>query len=82
MDIGRVIHYYDKISVAVVALMRPLSLQDHVAFRGRNTEFEQIIDSMQINHQSIEHGDAGQEVAVKVAERVRCGDRICTPDEM
>jgi U32 family peptidase len=81
MDIGKVIHYYDKISVAVVELMRPLSLQDRVVFRGKSTEFEQVIDSMQIQHRSIERADVGQEVAVKVHERVRCGDRICLPDE-
>jgi U32 family peptidase len=81
VDIGKVIHYYDKISVAVVELMHPLSLQDRVVFRGRTTEFEQMIGSMQVDHKSIQHGDAGQEIAVKVDERVRCGDRICFPDD-
>ncbi len=81
MDIGTVIHYYDKISVAVVKLDQALHLNDRVLFRGRTTEFEQDIDSMQIQHQSIQSANGGQEVAVKVKERVRCGDTVCTPEE-
>jgi hypothetical protein len=50
-------------------------------FRGRSTEFEQDVGSMQIQHQNIEAADGGQEIAVKVIEKVHCGDRMCTPDE-
>ena len=81
MDIGKVVHYYGKISVAVVELLRPLNLQDRVIFRGKNTEFEQVVDSMQIDYKNIERAEGGQEVAVKVHGRVRCGDRICLPED-
>ena len=77
MEIGKVVHYYNKLSVAVVELKEPLKLSDHVAFVGRTTDFDQAIDSMQINHENIESAKAGQEVAVKVKDRVRCGDKLC-----
>lgn len=74
--LGTVTHYFGKLSVAVLDLKGPLMVKDLVAFRGANTDFEQEIESMQVDHQSIEVAGEGQEVAVKVKDRVRAGDTI------
>ncbi len=74
--IGEVIHFYNKISVAVVRLHRPLKLGDTVHFLGRHTDFPQEITSMQIEHQPVQTAEAGMEVAVKVDQRVRRGDSV------
>ncbi len=63
--IGTVSHYFKKLSVAVLDLKEPLAVNDLVSFRGANTDFEQEITSMQLEHQNIEVGEVGQEVAVK-----------------
>lgn len=76
VKIGTVNHYYDRISVAVVDLTGPLRLGDTVAFSGKHTYFGQQVTSMQIDHKEIEAAQAGQEVAIKVVDRVRAGDTI------
>ena len=75
-EIGTVVNYYGKISVAVVDLRETLKVYDHVAFRGATTDFEQTINSMQLDHQDIEIVGVGKEVAIKVKERVRAGDKL------
>ncbi|HID72400.1 TPA: translation elongation factor-like protein, partial [Candidatus Micrarchaeota archaeon] len=46
--VGKVIHFYNKISVAVVELYDTLSLGDKVLIRGRRTNLEQTVESMEI----------------------------------
>ena len=52
--IGVVTHYYGNIGVAIVALTGKLSKGDRVKFEGGKTEFEQTVESMQIEHQEID----------------------------
>ncbi len=72
--IGEVIHYYHKISVAVIKLTRPLHVGAKIHFLGAHTDFLQEIHSMQIEHEVVEEAKAGDEVAVKVDQRVRRRD--------
>lgn len=74
--LGKVTHYFGKLSVAVLDLKEPLTVKDQVAFRGATTDFEQKIDSIQVDHQSIEVAEAGQAAAVRVKDKVRVGDTI------
>jgi putative protease len=74
--LGKVTHYYDHISVAVLRLERGLKVGEAVHFFGRHTDFQQVISSMQVEHQAVEEGAAGTEVAVKVKQRVRTGDAL------
>ena len=76
LEIGRVTHYYGKISVAVVTLREPLALKERVAFQGFTTDFEQEIDSIQVDHKEMERAEKGQEIAIKVREKVRVGDSL------
>ena len=48
VEVGRVTHYFSKISVAVVELKAPLKVGDRILIRGATTNFEQTVDSMQI----------------------------------
>jgi translation elongation factor EF-1alpha len=74
--VGTVTHYFDRIGVAVIELSKPLKVGDWVQFMGRTTEFEQRVTSLQVNHQNIEGGNAGDEVAMKVIEQVRPKDGV------
>ncbi len=80
-EIGTVIHYYGKLSVAVVKLHETLAVQEQVTFRGATTAFEQGIESIQVDHQNIEMAGKGQEVAIKVKNKVRVGDRLYKAEE-
>lgn len=74
--VGNVGHYYNRISVAVVTLTESIHLGDKVHFLGRTTDFLQEVTSIQVEHQSIEEAGPGQEVAMKVSQRVRRGDKV------
>ncbi|NIS80577.1 MAG: translation elongation factor-like protein [Anaerolineales bacterium] len=74
--IGEVSHYFGKISVAVLKLDKTLKVGDKVHFLGRNTDFPQEITSMQIEHEAITEAKKGDDVAVKVQQRVRRGDSV------
>nr|MBI5455350.1 hypothetical protein [Candidatus Levybacteria bacterium] len=74
--IGKVIHYYDKIGVAVIKLDKPLKVGDKVKFVHGENEFEQTIESMQLEHVQVESGKKGHEVAVKVDKETKSGTLI------
>ena len=64
--IGKVVHYFDKIMVAVVKLSGPLKVGDTVQFSGHNLDFNQTISSMEVDHLPVKSGKKGDEVAMKV----------------
>lgn len=64
--IGKVVHYFDKIMVAVVKLLGPLKVGDTVQFSGHNLDFTQTISSMEVDHKPVKSGKKGDEVAMKV----------------
>lgn len=74
--VGKVTHYFGRIGVAVVKLSAPLSQGDTIHFREKSTDFMQPVESMQIEHQPVREAKAGDEVAIKVADRVREGDEV------
>ena len=74
--IGEVTHYYKKVEVGILQLLADLKLGDHIRFKGAHTDFTQSVDSMQVEHENIEHATAGSEVALKVSARVRAGDSV------
>ncbi len=73
--VGKVTHYFDRIGVAVIALVKPLKVGDQISFKGHN-EFTQTVTSMQIEHQAVNEAQAGQEVAVKVDQPVKKNDQV------
>ena len=76
IEIGRVTHFYPRISVAIVELKAPLNVGDKILIRGATTNFEQTVESMQIEHRNIEKAEAGQIIGLKVKERVRENDKV------
>lgn len=74
--IGRVIHYFDKIQVAVIALTEPLKVGETIRIIGGETDFEQQVGSMEVEHEKIDKAKKGDEVGLKVKEKVRDGYRV------
>jgi len=75
-EVGKVTHFFSKISVAVVDLTAALSVGDRVHIQGPTTDFEQTVDSMQIEHENVKTAKAGQSIGLKVKERVRERDTV------
>jgi translation elongation factor EF-1alpha len=76
VEIGHITHFFPKISVAVIELEKDLKVGDTIAVKGPTTDFEQKVDSMQIEHENVEKAEAGQSIGLKVAERVRETDVV------
>jgi len=74
--IGKITHYFDKISVAIVELSGVLKTGDRIRVKGHNTDFEQDVSSIQIEHENIEKAKKGDAIGVKVDEKVREGDEV------
>jgi len=75
--VGKVTHYYDKISVAVVELSGNLSSGDKIKFaRGGEDMFEQEVGSMQVEHEKIDSAKKGDVVGLKVDQEVKEGAEV------
>ena len=74
--IGKVIHYYDKIKVAVVRFSAPTKKGDTVRFEGGGKSFSQTLGSIEKDHKKVVRVKKRQEVGVKVAKQVREGYRV------
>lgn len=75
VHIGKVIHFYNRISVAVLELTDKLEVGETIRIVGHTTEFAQPVESMEIEHEKVQSAGPG-EVAVKVWDFVRKGDEV------
>lgn len=75
-EVGRIAHFYPKISVAVVDLKAPLAVGDKITIVGKTTRLEQVVDSIQIEHKDVGSAGPGQSVGLKVTGRVRETDVV------
>lgn len=76
-EIGRVTHYYAKIGVAAIELDGgSLSVGDTIHILGHTTDLTQPVESLQIEHESVEQAVKGQAVGIRVADHVREHDRV------
>jgi len=76
VEVGHVSHFFTKISVAVIELSAPLAVGDTIVIKGPTTDFEQTVESMQIEHNNVQRAEAGQSIGLKVAQRVREKDVV------
>lgn len=74
--IGKVTHYFDKIGVAAIRLDDSLKAGDTIQIRGGDTVVEETVESMQVNHESVEKAKKGDEVGLKIDGKVREGYRV------
>lgn len=75
--VGVVTHYYNHLSVAVVQLdIGSLEVGDTVRFLGHTTDFRQRVDSLEIEHQSVNEVGRRQSFGMKVKDHVREHDVV------
>ena len=76
IEIGHVTHFFSKINVAVVELTLPLSVGDQLLIKGPTTDFEQTVDSMQIDRKNIPRAEAGQSIGLKLVQQAKEKDVV------
>jgi translation initiation factor IF-2 len=75
--IGRVTHYWAKIGVAGIEITAgEVRVGDTIRFKGHTTDFNQRVDSMQVEHDPVAVARAGDSVGLKVADHVRDHDEV------
>jgi hypothetical protein len=74
--IGKITHYFSKLSVAVIKLSKPLAKGDTIRVIGGENDFEQKIKSMEIDGKKIEKAKAKDDFGLKVDKKVREGYKV------
>jgi hypothetical protein len=75
-QIGIITRYFHKIGVAAIMLDDTLNVGSIISIEGATTDLEMTVHSMQMDRVDIESGSKGQEIAIKVADRVREKDVV------
>ncbi|MFH1461073.1 MAG: EF-Tu/IF-2/RF-3 family GTPase [Patescibacteria group bacterium] len=75
--VGKITHYFTNIGVGVIEVTNgKLKKGDKIHIKGATTDFEQSIDSMQIEHENVEKAKKGEAAGLKVEQQVREGDEV------
>lgn len=80
--VGTVTHYWSGLGVAGIELSGDLSVGDTIHVVGHTSDFTQVVDSIQIDHQNVESAKPGDSIGLGVQERARVHDEVLvvTPD--
>ena len=74
--VGRIEGYFVHPSVAKVELTAPLKIGETIYIKGHTTDFQQLVESLQIDRQPVQEAQPGQSVGLKVKDRCRKHDVI------
>lgn len=76
-QIGEVTHYFSNIGVAVLKLLSKLKVGETIRIvGGTDTDFEQKVDSMEVDHKKVETAKKGDDIGMKVGQKVREGYKV------
>lgn len=76
IEIGKVINYYSKLKVALVELSLPLSVGDRILIKGPSTDFEQNVESIEVDRKNIKRAEGGTSIGLKVMQLARRKDAV------
>lgn len=76
MEVGRVSHYFNKINVAAIDLTGTLSIGDTIHVKGHTSDWTQTVDSIQIEHDSVEKAGPGDSIGILVPEHAHVHDVV------
>ncbi len=75
-ELGIVTHYFTKIGVGIIKLSDALKVGDTIHFKGHSSDFQQVVESIQVEHNNVQEAKAGDMVGLKVKEHVREHDLV------
>lgn len=75
--IGKITKYYPKLKVATIQLVSSVKVGDEIVVIGKTTGvLNDQIDSIEIKKKQVKSGKKGQEIGIKVCDRVRKNDEV------
>ena len=75
-QIGRVSHYFGGPGVAAIELSDRLAVGDRISIVGHTTDVEMVVESMQIEHAAVQEAGRGDNIGIKVPQKVREHDAV------
>ncbi len=74
--IGEISNYFEHVNAAAIKLLKSLKLGEIIQIKGGENDFEQKVDSMQINKKPVKEAKKGDEVGIVVNQKVRKGYKV------
>ena len=75
-EIGKVSSFFSHVGVAAIKLTAKLKVGDKIHIKGSTTDFEDTINSMQIEKKEVKEAKKGDHIGIKVPEKVRPNDTV------
>jgi hypothetical protein len=76
-EIGKITHYFSKINVGVVELIKgELRVGNTIHIKGHTTDFYQKVHSLQVEHSPVNAIEVGESAGLKVENPVRENDLV------
>lgn len=75
-EIGTVSSYFSHVGVAAIKLSGSLKIGDKIHLKGHTTDFEEDVNSIQIERKEIEKAKKGDHIGIKVSDKVRPNDTV------
>ena len=76
-EIGYVSKYFGQISVAAIEITTgKLNVGDTIKVKGHTTDLTEKVQSMQIEHETVENAKKGDSIGIKVTDKVRRKDKV------
>jgi putative protease len=75
--IGKITHYFGKISVGIIKIEDgELNVGDTIHIKGHTSDFTQQVGSIQIEHEQIQKAKKGDDIGIKVDQKVHEHDEV------
>lgn len=74
--IGILTHYYDKINVGVIKLSATIAVGDNIEYQTYDGQFEQIVESMEIEREPVFQARKGKEIGLKLKKIPKIGSKV------
>jgi len=74
--IGEITHYFSNLEVGIIKLRSPLKVGENIKIAGSTTNFEQEVESIQVEHKQVDKAKKGDLVGIKIKDKVREGDLV------
>ena len=76
-EIGYISKHFSKISVAAIEITAgKLSVGDTIHIKGHTTDLNMEVNSIQIEHETVETAKKGDSIGIKVTEKARRKDKV------
>ncbi len=75
LEVGKVTHFFNKISVAVLSLKKELKVGDKIRIEAAEP-FVQKVSSMQVEHKELQKAKPGEDIGLKTKKPCKEGDKV------